>query len=193
MFKLHLPSRFFLNSILGLIPGVPSFSFLRSFRVLRPLRSLSKLPNLRKIATAFIESIGDLANVMILLSFILTFFTLFGLTFWRGLFFMRCRLTPFPVKMPVECRNATETCWDQFLLEAVSNPDSRRCLPYPNNDQESWTQSTSPWFQSGPQDCIWPIDETDLRVCSDISGPGSHTCSMPVVFMDQDVSRTCGR
>lgn len=185
---------FVIVSILGLMPGVPNFSFLRSFRVLRPLRSVSKLPSLRKIASAFIESIGDLANVMVLLLFILACFTLFGVTFWRGLFHSRCRLTPFPVKVPVDCRNATEACWNQFLFDAVSNPDAHRCLPNLNNDVETWTQSTSPWFLSGPQDCVWPIDESDTRVCSDITGPGSYTCSRPITFMDDDtlIYRTCG-
>lgn len=184
-----------ISSILGLAPGLPgtNFSSLRSARVLRPLRSVSKLPSLRKIASAFIASISDLANVMVLLLFIIACFTLFGVTFWRGLFHMRCRLTPFPVKMPVDCRNVTDACWDQFLFNAVSDPDAHRCLPYPNNDVESWTQSTSPWLLTGPKDCIWPIDETYLRVCSAMAGPGSNTCSRPVTFMGKSISRMCGR
>ncbi len=166
---------------------MPSFSVLRSFRVLRPLRSLSSF---RKIVTALIESISDLANVGMLLLFMLAFFTLFGVAFWRGLFHARCRLTPFPVKMPDSdgCTTATETCWEQFLLDAVSDPAAHRCLPYPNDD-EAWTQSTSPWHSSGPQNCFWPIDETDLRVCSANMG---HTCSKPATFMGKIVSRTCG-
>jgi len=176
-------------SILGMIPGVPNLSVLRSFRVLRPLRSVSKLPSLRKIASAFIESIGDLANVMVLLLFILACFTLFGVTFWRGLFHMRCRLTPFPVRMPVNCISATDQCWEDFLSDVVMNPDAHKCLPYPNDDVVLWTQSSSPWFLTGPQDCIWPIDEDDLRVCSE----NVYTCSRSITFMDQEISRTCGR
>ena len=175
------------------MPGVPNFSVLRSFRVLRPLRSVSKLPSLRKIASAFIESVGDLANVMVLLLFILACFSLFGLTFWRGLFYSRCRLTPFPVLMPADCRDVTDECWDRYLLNVVSNPHDHRCLPYPNDDVESWSQSTSPWFLSGPQDCIWPLDESDFRVCSDSSSSGTYTCSRPITFMGKDVARTCGR
>lgn len=167
---------------------------LRSFRVLRPLRSISKLKSLRKIATAFIESIGDLVNVGILLLFVLVFYTLFGVTFWRGLFHMRCRLTPFPVKMPLGCKDVTDKCWEGFLRDVITDPDAHRCLPYPNDDVDTWTQSSSPWFTYGPQDCVWPIDETDLRVCSSNSGLGSYTCSRPVTFMgDVDVVRTCGR
>lgn len=175
--------------LLGLIPGVPNLSVLRSFRVLRPLRSVSKLPSLRKIATAFIESVSELANVGVLLLFILASFTLFGVTFWAGLFNSRCRLTPFPLRVPANCRNATDACWwNEFLLDAVTNPDQYRCLPF-ENDADSWTQSSSPWLLSGPQDCVWPVDETDLRVCS----AGSHTCSRPVAFMGKQISRTCGR
>ena len=180
-------------SILGLIPGVPNFSVLRSFRVLRPLRSVSKLPSLRKIATAFIESIGDLANVMVLLLFIIGCFTLFGVTFWRGLFHARCRLTPFPVKMPTDCRDVTESCWNAFLFEAVSDPEAHRCLLYANDDVNAWTQSTSPWLLSGQQDCIWPIDEDDERVCSELNGAGSYTCNRPATLMDVEIARTCGR
>ena len=183
-------------SIIGLTPGLPNsnLSVLRSFRVLRPLRSISKLKSLRKIATAFIESIGDLVNVGFVLLFVLVFFTLFGVTFWRGLFHMRCRLTPFPVKMPLGCEKVSDKCWEDFLLDAVTNPDAYRCLSYPNDNVDAWTQSSSPWFTYGPQDCVWPIDNTDLRVCSSTSGLDSHTCSRPVTFMgDVNVERTCGR
>jgi voltage-dependent calcium channel L type alpha-1D len=175
--------------MLGSIPGVPSFSVLRSFRVLRPLRTLTRLPSVRKVATTLIESMSDLANVGMLLLFMLAIFALFGVSFWRGLFHMRCRLTPFPVKMPdSDCAMAAEQCWRQFLLDAVSDPAAHRCLPYPN-DGQSWTQSTSPWLSSGRQDCIWPIDETDLRVCSASTG---HTCSKSATFMGKIISRTCG-
>ena len=175
-------------SILGSVPGVPSLTVLRSFRVLRPLRSLSRYPSLRKMITAFIESISNLANVSVLLLFLLVSFSLCGVSFWRGLFHYRCRLTPFPIKMPSNCVMATEPCWQQFLLHAVSDPTAHRCLSYPNDD-EMWTQSISPWFLSGRQDCIWPIDENDRRVCSVNVG---HTCSKPVVFVGDTISRICG-
>lgn len=58
-------------SLLSMIPFIPNLSVLRSVRVLRPLRSISKLPGLRKIVESLIGSIGDLANVMLLLVFLL--------------------------------------------------------------------------------------------------------------------------
>jgi len=180
-----------LISLVGIVPGVPNLSMIRSIRVLRPLRTLSKVAGLKRVINTLIASIGDLVNVGVLLLFILTFFTLFGVTFWRGLFHYRCRLTPIPVKMSVNCRNATDSCWDDFLVEVVRDPETHRCLPFPNNNV-TWTQSSSQWYVNGPQDCVWPIDNTDKRVCSSSSGGfGSYTCSSN--FMgEENVSRTCG-
>jgi len=182
-----------LISLIGIIPGVPNLSVVRSIRVLRPLRTLSKVAGLKRVVNTLIASVMDLVNVGVLLLFVLTFFALFGVAFLRGLFHYRCMLTPFPVKMSVDCRNATDSCWDNFLLEVVRDPEAHRCLPYPNNDI-TWTQSSSQWYVNGPQDCVWPIDNTDMRVCSTSSGGfGSYTCSRPGNFMgEENVSRTCG-
>jgi hypothetical protein len=167
-------------SILGLLPNVPNFTMLRSFRVLRPLRSISKLPSLRKIIGGLLNSLQGLGNVLLLLLFVLTCFALFGLTFWSGLFHGRCRLTPYPIRMPLDCRNASHVCWNTFIFEAISNPDAHRCLPLSNNDQ--WSE---------PQDCIWPIDEGDTRICS-YHSKGDHNCIEPVEIMAMNISRTCG-
>jgi len=181
-----------LISLVGIVPGVPNLSVVRSIRVLRPLRTLSKVAGLKRVINTLIASIGDLVNVGVLLLFVLTFFTLFGVAFWRGLFHYRCRLTEFPVKMSVDCRNATDSCWDSFLVEVVRDPETHRCLPHPNNDV-TWTQSSSQWYVNGPQDCVWPIDNTDKRVCSATSGGfGSYTCSRTNFMGEENVSRTCG-
>lgn len=169
-------------SILALLPNVPNFLMLRSFRVFRPLRSISKLPNLRRIVIGFIKSLPELSNVLLLLLFILVGFAIFGVTFWRGLFHWRCRLTPYPIKMPLDCRNASEPCWDEFILDAVSHPDAYKCLPLENDDTRWSTE---------PQDCIWPIDENDARVCG-VLGEGYHGCVEQVEFMAMNVSRICG-
>lgn len=154
-------------SVLNFVPGVPNLSVIRGCRVLRPLRSISRLPNLRKIINALVGSLSELANAMVLLLFILVCFSLFGMLSWGGLFHYRCRLTPFPVKMPTTCRSIADACWNDFLVSVINDPDAYRCLPIHNDD--------SMWQIFGPQDCIWPIDETDMRVCSDV-GRGLHSC-----------------
>src|SRR6056300_173388 len=66
-------------SVLNFVPGVPNLSVVRGCRVLRPLRSISRLPNLRKIINALVGSLSELANAMVLLLFILVCFSLFGM------------------------------------------------------------------------------------------------------------------
>ena len=172
-----------LASILNFVPGLPNFSVVRGLRVLRPLRSISRLPNLRKIIDVLLGSLGELANAMVLLLFILVCFSLLGLLTWSGLFHYRCRLTPFPVRMPLNCRSIADECWNYFVLDAVTNPEAHRCLPA-SNDDVMW--------QSGRRDCIWPIDETDLRVCSE-TNRGFHSCLSGTSFMGRDInSTTCG-
>ena len=168
-----------LASIVNFIPGVPNFSVVRGFRVLRPLRSISRLPNLRNIINALTSSLGELSNAMVLLLFILVCFSLFGMLSWSGLFHYRCRLTPFPIRMPADCRSIADGCWSDFLADAVVNPDKYRCLPN-SNDDLVWRFA---------QDCIWPVDETDLRVCSE---KGLHKCrGMSFMGIDVDMT-TCG-
>lgn len=177
-------------SLLAMAPMMPNISALRSFRVLRPLRSISKLPGLKKIVRSLVDSLGDLANVMLLLAFFLACFSIAGVLFWKGILHARCRLTPFPVRLSSDCRNVSDACWSGFVADATENPEEYRCLPDPNDDG-SWSQTSSPWFTNGPQDCIWPIDADDERVCS-LAGTGFHTC--PPFFDDFGAlqNRTCG-
>jgi hypothetical protein len=115
-------------SVIGMLPGLPNLSVLRTFRVLRPLRTLAKSPGLRKIIGAVIDSIPDLANVIVLLTFVLLIFAIAGLVFWNGILHARCRLTPFPVEMPTGCEASTvdDACWQEFLGNVTSYYDEVR-------------------------------------------------------------------
>ena len=57
---------------------------LRTFRMLRPLKSVNKLPGLRKLITAMLNSLPKLANVLVLLVFVLYIFSIIGITFFMG-------------------------------------------------------------------------------------------------------------
>ncbi len=149
--------------------------------MLRPLRSVGKLPGLRKVIGALIDSIGDLSNVMFLLTFLIICFSISGMLFWNGLLHSRCRVTPFPVVVSEQCNEVTHGCWNEYIQNVTSDPDLYRCLSDANDDA-AWTQSTSPWFIQGPKNCIWPVDDTDGRVCS-LNEVGRHHCPS---------DRTCG-
>jgi voltage-dependent calcium channel L type alpha-1D len=170
-----------------LLPGVPKLSMLRTFRILRPLRSLSKFPGLRRVITAMLNSLPGLMDVVLLLCFVLAIFSILGIQFFMGILHSRCRLTPYPVRM-AECTSVDAPCWNSYLQEVVADPLSHACLvdssgqPVPN-DSSSWTRKgSSPWAET--QDCVWPIDNDDMRICSQFSG-GWHQCK---AWDD----RTCG-
>ena len=99
---------------------MPNVSTIRSFRVLRPLRSVSKLPGLQKIMGGLVDSLGHLSNVMLLLMFLVICFSITGVLFWNGILHARCRLTPYPVRMANGCRDVLDPCWKMYL-ENVKN------------------------------------------------------------------------
>ena len=132
----------------------------------------------------------DLSRVMFLLAFLLVCFSITGMLFWNGLLHARCRLTPFPVVLSEGCDNVEDACWKEYIRNVSVAPDDYRCLPNLNDDP-SWTQASSPWFVKGPQDCIWPIDDDDERVCS-MGKSGNHACD-PLYQSSGDITeRTCG-
>lgn len=157
-----------------------NISGIRTIRILRPLRSLSKLPGLRKIIGALINSLEDLSNVIFLLTFFLFCFSVMGIQFWKGKLHFRCRLTPFPIhRIPSSFHLPNNQSsilssdidgfpdMDTYLFHVIQDPDSYRCLADIPNDSPLWkTQSSSPWFQHGPQDCFWPVDMNDEQICS---------------------------
>ncbi|NXO30953.1 SCN5A protein, partial [Cisticola juncidis] len=80
-------------------------SVLRTFRVLRALKTISVVPGLKIIVGALIQSVKKLADVMILTVFCLSIFALIGLQIFKGNLRQKC------------IRNTTESCnktWDSY-------------------------------------------------------------------------------
>ena len=97
----------------GLIPGVPNLSVLRSFRMLRPLRSVAKMPGLRRLISSFMDSVPQLTNLVGLVCFVLLIFSILGMQLFGGeTMHMRCRTTPYPVKMSETCSSVFDDCWE---------------------------------------------------------------------------------
>lgn len=82
------------------IGGMPSLTYFRSFRLLRPLKSLSKFPGLRAIISTFLAAIPRLKDVVILLLFLLLVCSIACMQFFKGYLHYRCRLTRYPTKVP---------------------------------------------------------------------------------------------
>uniref|UniRef100_A0A671SPG1 Sodium channel protein n=1 Tax=Sinocyclocheilus anshuiensis TaxID=1608454 RepID=A0A671SPG1_9TELE len=76
-------------------------SALRTFRVLRALKTISVIPGLKTIVSALIQSVKKLADVMILTVFCLSVFALIGLQLFMGILQQKC------VRSPAHCVNST--------------------------------------------------------------------------------------
>jgi voltage-dependent calcium channel L type alpha-1D len=130
-------------------------SVIRTFRVLRPLKSVAGLEGVKMVLVAVTNSIPELMSVIVLLIFVFAIFGILGLQFFVGLSHTRCRLTPFPVTID----------WVQGL-----NYSDYMCLPggrqmnFNKVFHQQWTQDSSVWHQK--QNCYWPIDPSDERLCS---------------------------
>lgn len=72
-------------------------SGLRTVRMLRPLRTLTALPNMRKLVNTVLMSLPGLKDVVIMALFLLTVFGILGIQFWGGKMHRLCRVTPQPL------------------------------------------------------------------------------------------------
>ena len=62
----------------------------------------------------------------------------------------------------------------EYLAQVYANPEAFRCIASPNTNPLEWNQKTSPW--STPKSCMWPVDTTDERICSQEKQFGNHRC-----------------
>ncbi|XP_065114990.1 sodium channel, voltage gated, type V-like, alpha b isoform X2 [Paramisgurnus dabryanus] len=81
-------------------------SALRTFRVLRALKTISVIPGLKTIVGALIQSVRKLADVMILTVFCLSVFALIGLQLFMGNLRQKC------VRSTAHCLNTTIHSYD---------------------------------------------------------------------------------
>jgi len=159
---------------------VPNVSAIRVIRVLRPLRSLSVIPGMRRLISALLQALPALGNVVILQLFVFAIFGILGIQLFGGNMNRRCRLTEFPVRLPVDDLHP-QGIWpvpDGYLTAVLAKPEDYQCLPgvdiVSDDSVGSYSKETSPW--STPQDCFWPIHEDDELLCALPGQSGNHQC-----------------
>ena len=85
----------FIVVITGVLSFLPSISAnllaLRTFRLIRPLKSISFMPNMRLFITTLINSIVDLGTVFLMMIFFCLIFAILGLSLWSDRFHYKCR------------------------------------------------------------------------------------------------------
>uniref|UniRef100_A0AAX7UG70 Sodium channel protein n=1 Tax=Astatotilapia calliptera TaxID=8154 RepID=A0AAX7UG70_ASTCA len=107
-------------------------SALRTFRVLRALKTISVIPGLKTIVGALIQSVKKLSDVMILTVFCLSVFALIGLQLFMGNLRNKCVIWPINMTAlyPNGMANATNFYFLPGQLDALlcgNSSDSGRC------------------------------------------------------------------
>ncbi|NXU98718.1 SCN5A protein, partial [Cettia cetti] len=132
----------------GAFSDLGSVSVLRTFRVLRALKTISIVPGLKIIVGALIQSVKKLSDVMILTVFCLSVFALIGLQIFKGNLRQKC------------IRNTTEFCnktWESYekfandsaplfvINSRVCPPGYKCCKIGPNPDYGFTSFDTFGW------------------------------------------------
>lgn len=94
---------------------------LRTFRVLRALKTVAIVPGLKTIVGAVIESVKNLRDVIILTMFSLSVFALMGLQIYMGVLTQKC-IKKFP--LDGSWGNLTDENWD-YHMKNDSKPIKR--------------------------------------------------------------------
>uniref|UniRef100_A0A8C4GKE4 Sodium channel protein n=1 Tax=Dicentrarchus labrax TaxID=13489 RepID=A0A8C4GKE4_DICLA len=126
-------------------------SALRTFRVLRALKTISVIPGLKTIVGALIQSVKKLSDVMILTVFCLSVFALIGLQLFMGNLRLKC------VRMPIHINSTNST--------NITDPDTL----YINTTENSfnWTE-----YISDESNYYYLPGRRDALLCGNGSGAG---------------------
>ena len=86
------------TSLLNEIPSMRGVSGLRTFRLFRPLRSLTTMPSMRILIGTLMQSVSSLVGIMGLTIFFFLIFAILGVSLWNGAGHYRCYVTEWPDK-----------------------------------------------------------------------------------------------
>lgn len=106
--------------------GGVNLSVLRSFRVIRPLRTISSIQGLRVIVSALINSMHLLVDTVLVLLFFFLIFAIAGVQLFSGQFKMRCINTETGVwdrNIDDTCGGANDCRSGQFCGKTNRNPN----------------------------------------------------------------------
>uniref|UniRef100_A0A3Q3WBU4 Sodium channel protein n=1 Tax=Mola mola TaxID=94237 RepID=A0A3Q3WBU4_MOLML len=91
-------------------------SALRTFRVLRALKTISVIPGLKTIVGALIQSVKKLSDVMILTVFCLSVFALIGLQLFMGNLRHKCVIWPINITDSHPANSSKAFDWDEYIM-----------------------------------------------------------------------------
>mmetsp|Transcript_77480 Transcript_77480/g.136679 ORF Transcript_77480/g.136679 Transcript_77480/m.136679 type:complete len:1876 (-) Transcript_77480:848-6475(-) len=114
------------------IPEFGNYTALRTFRVLRPLRSINRLPGLKRIILGLWKSLKGLLSVLSLAGLLVVIFGVIGVQLWKGLLNYRCFEADGTVLENTFCDPAVANItneWYSQLMGAACAP-TQTCKQY---------------------------------------------------------------
>jgi len=137
------------------------------------------IPGMRMLISSLLKALPALGNVVVLQVFLFFMFAILGNQLFGGNMTRRCRLTDFPVRLPVDELNPHGE-WpvtNEYLAAVLADPEAYRCLDGPllEIDSDNFVKETSPWHEAQP--CFWPVNTDDVQVCARPSYSGNHQCN----------------
>jgi hypothetical protein len=107
-----------------LLSSGANLSVLRSFRVLRPLRTISGIEGLRVIVSALMKAVTLLVDTAIVLVFFFIIFSIAGTQLWTGIMKQRCVNENTGVMHPDDIICGSVSCPDGYFCGKTNqNPD----------------------------------------------------------------------
>ncbi|XP_051523510.1 sodium channel protein type 4 subunit alpha A-like isoform X2 [Myxocyprinus asiaticus] len=134
-------------------------SALRTFRVLRALKTITVIPGLKTIVGALIQSVKKMVNVMILTVFALAVFALIGLQLFMGNLRHKCIRWPIPNSTIFDEYNTTMV--NDTILNVTDTFDFKA---YIDNEENQY-------FLEGSLDALLCGNSSDSGKC-----PEGYTC-----------------
>ncbi|XP_051961287.1 sodium channel, voltage gated, type VIII, alpha subunit a [Xyrauchen texanus] len=95
-------------------------SALRTFRVLRALKTISVIPGLKTIVGALIQSVKKLSDVMILTVFCLSVFALIGLQLFMGNLRHKCVIWPINMTEMYHGNGSHAFKWEEYIMNETN-------------------------------------------------------------------------
>lgn len=165
-----------ISSVVALTGSSANVSGLRTFRVIRPLRTISTMKGLKILVTTFVRSIPMLMSTLIVLLFYFLVFGIVGMQLWAGRFSWRCfDITTGHLVETEEiylCGGARVCAAGQFCGEWNDNPHGVVSF-----DNLFWAFSTI--FQ-----CATLEGWTEVqRMAEDVSSPVANVYFVILIFM----------
>ncbi|XP_034988921.1 sodium channel protein type 1 subunit alpha [Zootoca vivipara] len=133
-------------------------SALRTFRVLRALKTISVIPGLKTIVGALIQSVKKLSDVMILTVFCLSVFALIGLQLFMGNLRHKCLYWN-----PANATNSSDPYLNSTLEENLGENGTFNSTPF---DWNEYIQEESHfYFLEGQNDALLCGNSSDAGQC----------------------------